>query len=116
MSLFRQILSGVGLLLLISCSGRDVVSRVPLPDSSVTVVLTEDFKHMYSAQLFENGKPVSDLQLLGPRYSDHCPPARVSSSSGLVTVDWGQDSPHHYVQVDVTTRHIVVSSNGGPKR
>jgi len=93
------------------------VSRVPLPGTAITVVLTEDFKHMYSAQLFENGKPISDVQLLGPRYSEHCPAARVSSSSGVVTVDWGEQSPHHYVQVDMSTRRIIVPSlNIGPRR
>ena len=71
---------------------------------------------MYRARLFENGKPVSDEQLLGPRYSEHCPPARVSASSGTVMVDWGKESPHHYVQVDVSKRRIVVTSNGGPER
>ena len=99
------------LLLLTSCLHDGVVSRVPLPGSDLTVVLSEDFKHLYSYQLFEHEIPVTDVRGLGPRYSDHCPPARVTSSAGVVSVDWGEGPYHHFVKVDVAHRKILGDTN-----
>ena len=110
--LLRAVLAVI-VLLLPACLDNRVVSRAALPGSSAMVVVTEDTKKMYWVRLLNDGKPVSDLKLLGPRHTAQCPPARVSnaSSEGIVTIDWASGASCHFVKVDSKNMRMVSSSN-----
>ena len=94
-----------------------VVSRVPLPGSSMTAIITSDLAGCCYCQLFERGHPVSDLHILGSYVSGMCSTAHVSRASNIVTVDWGDGSQNYYaVAIDIEARGFVVSSNSTPSR
>jgi len=125
MTTTKKISIGVGLLvslvgavfLLISCVlGRQVVSRVPVPGSSMTAIVTADISGCYSVQLFEHGQPISGFQLLGPFASQHCSLSQVSTTSNIVTINWADESNRCSTAVDVDARRFVVYSNGVPAR
>jgi len=94
--------------------GRWKVSRVPIPGSPMTAVVTADLSGCYSVQLFEHGHPISDLQLLGPFVSEHCSLTQVSRTSNIVTIDWTDEGNHYQTAVDVAARRFVIHSNGVP--
>src|SRR5580704_3175146 len=88
----------------------NVVSRVPIPGSSMTAVVTADISGCYSCQLFEHGYPISKLSLLGPYASRSCSLEDVSSVSNIVTIEWS-DGYHYSVAVDINARRFVTYSN-----
>jgi hypothetical protein len=89
------------------------VSRVTIPGSDMTVIVTADLSGCYSCQLFENGHPISGLQLLGPYASMKCSLEKVSVISNIATIDWS-DGYHYRVEVDIAARQFVVQSNSVP--
>lgn len=93
-----------------------VVSRVPVPGSSMTAIVTADLAGCYDVQLFEHGHSISDFQCLGPCASQHCSLAKVSSASNIVTIDWTDEGNHYHTAVDVAARRFAVYSNGVPVR
>lgn len=92
-----------------------IVSRVILPESALSIIVVEDFKHLYSVQLLDGGRRLSD-ELLGPRYSEKCPPAHISKSGSVVTVAWGASDPKHFVVVDIDHKKIIATSNASRKQ
>jgi hypothetical protein len=101
------------------CLGRRVASRVPIPGSSMTAVVTEDIAGTYSCRLFDGGHPISDFQMLGPAATEHCSLAQVSTASNIITITWtdgGSNGYHYSTAVDVDARRFVVYSNGVPVR
>jgi hypothetical protein len=124
MTTTKKISIGIGLLvsfvgavvLLISCMlSPQVVSRVPVPGSSMIAIVTADVSGCYSVQLFEHGQPISGLQLLGPFSSQKCTLDKVTSISNIVTIDWS-DGYHYSVAVDTNARRFVTSSNSVPSK
>jgi hypothetical protein len=102
--------------LLVSCM-CPVVSRVPVPGSSMTAVVTADLAGCYDVQLFEHGHPIPGCsQCLGPYSSQHCSLAQVSTTSNIVTIAWADGGYHYSTAVDVDARRFVVYSNGVPVR
>jgi hypothetical protein len=100
------------LLSLASCSLEKEVSRVAVPGTNLTIVLSEDEKGMYRYRVLSHGVPVSDERLLGPHYDSGSHPAPVVSvSQGFVTISWPSTHTTHYVTVDVARRQIVQDSN-----
>jgi hypothetical protein len=93
--------------------GREKVSSVPIPGSSMTAIITADVSGCYSVQLFEHGHPISDLQLLGPYASQKCTLDKVTSVSNIVTIDWS-DGYHYSIAVDINAHRFVNYSNGVP--
>gem|GEM_PF-5682385 len=93
----------------------NVVSRVPIPGSSMEAVVTADVSGCYSCQLFENGHPISNLQFLGPYASRSCSLEHISSVSNIVTIDWA-DGYRYSVAVDINARRFVAYSNSVPVR
>ena len=89
------------------------VSRVTIPSSDMTVIVTADLSGCYSCQLFENGHPISGLQLLGPYASMKCSLENVSVVSNIATINWS-DGYHYQVEVDIPARKFVVNSNSVP--
>lgn len=97
--------------LLVSCVfGRQVVSRVPVPGSSMTAIVTSDIAGCYSVQLFEHGHPISDFWLLGPYASQKCTLEKVTCVSNIVTINWS-DGNRNSVAVNINARRFVTNSN-----
>jgi hypothetical protein len=89
-----------------------VESRVPVPGSAMTVIITSDLAGCCYCQLFEHGRPVSDRHILGSYVAGMCSTAHVSRASNIVTVDWGDQSQNYYtVAIDIEARGFAVSSN-----
>src|SRR5579862_1060046 len=107
----------VGVACLLASCMTPTVSRVPVPGSSMTAVVTADLAGCYDVQLYEHGHPIpGQVQCLGPYASQHCSLAQVSTTSNIVTIAW-TDGDHHYsTAVDVDARRFVVFSNGVPVR
>ena len=89
------------------------VSRVAIPGSDMAAIVTADLSGCYSCQLFENGHPISGLQLLGPYASMKCSLEKVSVISNIATINWS-DGYHYQVEVDSAARQFVVHSNNVP--
>lgn len=87
------------------------VSRVEIPETELTIVLTEDFKHLHSYQVFERGHPISELRLLGPRYARRLDPARVTVTSDIASIEWGEREPRHFVRIDLKGLTVDRDSN-----
>ena len=90
---------------------RIEVSRVPVPETDLTVVLTKDFKRLVSYQVFQQESPVSEIRLLGPLDSDNIPTIQVSSSHGVATIEWTNEHVHHFVKIAIAERKILSDSN-----
>jgi len=91
--------------LLVSCM-CPVVSRVPVPGSSMTAVVTADLAGCYDVQLFEHGHPIPGCsQCLGPYSSQHCSLAQVSTTSNIVTIAWAMGAI-------ITARQLMLMLGG----
>jgi hypothetical protein len=121
----KKISIGVGLLVLLVTTvfllmsyvlSPQVVSRVPVPGSSMTAIVTDDLSGCYSVRLFEHGQPISGFQLLGPFVSQHCSLSQVSAMSNIVTIDWTDEGNRYRTAVDIAARRFVAYSNGVPVR
>jgi hypothetical protein len=110
----------VGMAFLLSSCLVPTVSRVPVPGSSMTAVVTADLAGCYDVQLYEHGHPIpGQVQCLGPYASQHCSLAQVATTSNVVTITWmdGGSNGHHYgTAVDVDARRFAVYSNAVPVR
>ena len=90
------------------------VSRVPVPGSSMTAVVTADLAGCYDVQLYDQGHLISgQLQCLGPYASQHCS-AQVTTASNIVTIALSDGGYHYTVAVDVAARQFV--TNAVPNR
>jgi len=108
------LVSLVGMAFLLSSCLVPTVSRVPVPGSSMTVVVTADLAGCYDVELFDHGHPVPGArQCLGPYASQHCS-AQVSTTSNIVTIALTDGGYHYSVAVDVTARQFV--TNSAPNR
>jgi hypothetical protein len=114
------LISTVGMAFLLSSCLVPTVSRVPVPGSSMTAVVTADLEGCYDVELYEQGHPIpGQRQCLGPYASQHCSLAQVSTTSNIVTITWtdgGSNGYHYSTAVDVDARRFVVYSNGVPVR
>jgi hypothetical protein len=67
------LVSLVGIVSLLTSCMTPTVSRVPIPGSSLSAVVTADLAGCYDVQLYENGQPIpNQLQCLGTYASMHC--------------------------------------------
>jgi hypothetical protein len=104
------LVSLVGMAFLLSSCLVPTVSRVPVPGSSMTVVVTADLAGCYDVELFDHGHPVPGArQCLGPYASQHCS-AQVSTASNIVTIALTDGGYHYTVAVDVAARQFVTNS------
>jgi hypothetical protein len=93
------------------------VSRVQVPGSSMTAVVTADLAGCYDVQLYEQGHVIpGQRQCLGPYASQYCSLAQVETTSNIVTITWTDGSHHYKTAIDVDARCFVVYSNGVPSR
>ena len=114
--LLVSFVGAVFLLILWFFFSQEVVSRVPIPSSSMTAVVTADIAGCYDVQLFDHGNLIpGQTQCLGPYASQHCSLAQVATTSNIVTITWtdgGSNGYHYSTAVDVDARRFVVYSNG----
>jgi hypothetical protein len=124
MTMTKKNFIGFGLLVLLvggagllsSCM-TPTVSRVPVPGSAMTAVVTADLAGCYDVKLYEHGHPLAgQLQCLGPYGSSHCSLTQVTTTSNIVTIAWTDGSYHYSTSVDIDARQFVVYSNGVPVR
>ena len=124
MTTIKKISVGVGLLILLvsivvllpSCM-TPVVSRVAVPGSSMTAVVTADLAGCYDVDLFENGQAIPDArQCLGPYVSQRCSVALVSATSNIVTIIWADSGRRYSTAVDIVARRFVTYTNGAAVR
>lgn len=98
-------------LLLAACSSAHEVSRVVVPGTSLTIVLYQDEKMMYSYRLYSGSEPVSDERLLGPHHNATTPTAVVSYEPDVVTTTWPGKHTSHFVKIDIKHLSVVEDSN-----
>lgn len=82
-----------------------------VPETDLTLVLTEDFKKLVSYQVFHHGSPVSEVRLLGSMQSDSPPTVQVSTTEGVCTVEWRSERMVHFVKIAVAEMKILSDSN-----
>lgn len=117
MTISKKIFVGAGLLvllvgvavLLVWCM-TPTVSRVPVPGSSMTMVVTADLAGCYDVELFDHGQAIpGSRQCLGPYASQHVS-SQVSAASNIVTIALTDGGYHYTVAVDVASRQFVTNS------
>lgn len=110
------LLASAAFLLFVYAARTSVVSRVPIPGSPMTAVVTADVSGCYKCQLFEHGHPISDPELLGPYASRSCSLTRVAGVSNVVTIGWADHNYHYIVLINMGTRRFGVISDSVPLR
>ena len=109
--------SSVGVAFLLTSCLTPVESRVPIPGSSLSAVVTADLAGCYDVQLFEHGHPLpGERQCLGPYVSQRCALAHVSTTSNVVTIVWTDGDRRYSAAVDVEARRLVDCSKAVPVR
>jgi len=100
------------ILVLTSCSLEHEVSRVTLPDTGLSVVVSEDEKSLYRCRIFLQEKS-SDGRICGHRESvprdARLPDPVITRSGDVATIDWLGASVQ--VKIDVVRRAIVDDPN-----
>jgi hypothetical protein len=71
-----------------ACSLEHEVSRVPVPGTDLTLVITQDEKRMFSYEVFSGEEAVSDRRLFSEYCSEPLPPAEITQQPGTVKISW----------------------------
>jgi hypothetical protein len=120
MNTTKKIFTGVtipvslaGIVVFLASCMTPTVSRVPVPGSSMTMVVTADLAGCYDAELFDRGHPIPGSRYcLGPYASQRCS-AQVMTASDIVTIALTDGGYHYTVAVDVAARQFVTNSAFG---
>jgi hypothetical protein len=117
MTTSKKISIGAGLLisllsivvLLTSCL-TPTVSRISVPGSSMTMVITADLAGCYDVELFDHERPIpGSRQCLGSYASQHVS-SQISTASNIVTIVLKDGNYHYTVAVDIAARQFVTNS------
>jgi hypothetical protein len=99
-------------MVLASCSMEHEVSRVALPDTGLTVVVTEDEKSLYRFRIYPQDKS-SDGRIIGVRQGiarDAPLPTPIITRSGdVATIYW--PGTNLRVRIDVVRGQVIDDSN-----
>jgi hypothetical protein len=97
-------------LLLVSCTDKEV-SRVAVPKTNLTLVLTEDEKQMFRYNVLADGQRVFDSGFLGPH--DYGVPSHptVSIDGSTVTFSWRGPLITQFVRFDVSSCQLLQDSS-----
>lgn len=101
-------------ILLSSCTLEKEVSRVAIPDSKLTLVLTEDEKKMYRYHVYAGGKEVAVPGFFGPHDADSSTRADVSVTDKKVTVRWR--GPLNSPSLEINISNCTISQNHGASK
>jgi hypothetical protein len=99
--------------MLCACSPLEQeVSRVPIPETALSVVVVRDEKGLYRYRVFENGSPVSKQRIFGGSAADAPVRPKVSEADSLVKISWSQEGLEvAFLEFDRRTGQLVVDSN-----
>jgi hypothetical protein len=104
------LVSLVSIVILLASCMTGTVSRVSVPGSSMTMVVTADLAGCYDVELFDHRQPIpGSRQCLGP-YASKRVSSQVSTASNIVTIALTDDSYHYTVAVDIAARQFVTRS------
>jgi hypothetical protein len=107
-------LGALGCSVLSSCATDREVARVAIPDTNLTLVLTEDEKRMFRYEILVHSKPVLEQGFLGPHDADSSLQPVVTRDGGVITFTWHGSLIRHFVKFDVATCELVGDSHGRP--
>lgn len=109
------VLGSVAAMFLGGCNVLDTkVSRVPIPSSSMTVIVRNELAGCFDCQLYDHGHAISERQLLGSYVSGRCSVVNVSRASNIVAIDWSDEGTHFNAAIDIKERRFVPYSNNIP--
>jgi hypothetical protein len=99
--------------MLCACSPLErEVSRVPIPETALSVVVVRDERGLYRYGVLENGSPVSKERIFGGSAADAPLEPKVSESGTLVRISWSQGGLEvAFLEFDRTTGQLVADSN-----
>ena len=91
-----------------SCSLEDELSRVAVPGTDLTVVLSQDEKHLWRCQLFAGRRSISEQLICGaPDYWEDRVTFTTRQQGDSFYIHWTQDDHHStLVRVDLRSRTI----------
>jgi len=93
-----------------SCSLERQIDRAAVPDTNLTIVLTEDEKQMARYQVLVDGSVV-DRGFFGPHDADWSPHHVATVEGNLITFTWRGSLITQFVQFNVATCQIVRDSS-----
>jgi hypothetical protein len=99
-----------------ACSLEKEVSRVAVPDTNITLVLTEDEKQMFRYHLLVDGKPAGEPGFLGPHDIDVSHKPMTAVEGPLVTFTWRGPLITQLVAFDVAACQMRDSRGGAPQK
>src|ERR1700744_2391742 len=117
MTTSKKISIGAGLLVLLVGMAvlfvswmTPMVSRIAVPGSSLTVIITADLAGCYDVELFDHGQMVrGSRQCLGPYALRHVS-SQISTVSNIVAIALADGGYHYAIAVDITARQFVTES------
>lgn len=93
-----------------ACTDHEV-TRVAVPDTNVTLVLTQDEKQMFRYEVRVGRRAALDQGFLGPYDADSSLRPVMTREGNVVTFTWHGSRLRHFVQFDVATCQLVGDSH-----
>jgi hypothetical protein len=106
----------LGSLLLAACSLEKEVSRVAVPESNMTLVLTEDEKQMFRYHVLVNGEEAGEPGFLGPHDFEVPVKPLVTVDGHQVVFTWRGHLITQFVAFDVVACQVRDSRGGTPQK
>ena len=100
----------VGMLGVVACTDHEV-ARVAVPDTNVTLVLSEDEKQMFRYEVLVDHRSALDQGFLGPHDADSSLRPVTTREGNVVTFTWHGSLLRHFVQFNVATCQVVGDSH-----
>jgi hypothetical protein len=98
---------------LCACSPTaEEISRVAIPDTTLSVVVAQDEKGLYRYRVLENGVSVTTDRIFGGSGTRASLQPRLTETGGLVRISWSQGSLEvAFLEFDRETGQIARDSN-----
>ena len=93
-----------------ACADRELV-RVAVPDTNLTLVLSEDEKQMFRYEVLVDDRPALDQGFLGPHDADSSLQPAITREGNVVTLTWHGSLLRHFVQFNVATCQLIGDSH-----
>jgi hypothetical protein len=101
----------LSMLCLPSCTDHEL-TRVAVPETNVTLVLTEDEKQMLRYEVLVDHRSALEQGFLGPHDADSSLLPVMTRDGDLVTFTWHGSLLSHFVQFNFATCQLVGDSHG----
>ena len=93
-----------------ACTDHEL-TRVAVPDTNVTLVLTEDEKQMFRYEVRVGHRSALEQGFLGPHDVDSSLRHVITREGNVVTFTWHGSLLRHFVQLNVATCQLVGDSH-----